>query len=144
MQDKVFIDSNIWLYALIQGQTDQDKRAKAKACVVEANEIIVSTQVVNEVGVNLMRKAGKDNVFIGQFLSDFVATYIVQSQTKEDVLQAASIREDYHFSYWDSLIVASALRSHCNVLYTEDMQHGLHVYQQLKICNPLTVNRGES
>ena len=136
MPDKVFIDSNIWLYALIQSQNDHEKRLKAKSCIVEANDIIVSTQVVNEVCINLMRKANKDNTYIKHFLSDFVVTYSVLAQTQEDVLQAASIREDYHFSYWDSLIVACALRSHCKILYSEDMQHGLNVCQQLRICNP--------
>jgi len=136
MKDKVFIDSNIWLYALIQGQTDLEKSLKAKACIVEVNDIIVSTQVVNEVCINLMRKADKDNNFIKQFLNDFVVTYSVMNQTKEDVLRAATIREDYHFSYWDSLIVACALRSNCKILYTEDMQNGLDVYQQMKVCNP--------
>jgi len=136
MPDKVFIDSNIWLYALIQSQNDHEKRLKAKSCIVEANDIIVSTQVVNEVCINLMRKANKDNTYIKHFLSDFVVTYSVLAQTQEDVLQAASIREDYHFSYWDSSIVACALRSHCKILYSEDMQHGLNVYQQLRICNP--------
>ena len=136
MQDKVFIDSNIWLYALIQNQTDQEKSLKAKACIVEANDIIVSTQVVNEVCVNLIRKANKDNTYIEKFLSDFLVTYSVLPQTKEDILQAASLRKDYHFSYWDSLIVACALRSHCKILYSEDMQHGLYIYQHTKICNP--------
>ena len=136
MQDKVFIDSNIWLYALIQNQTDQEKSLKAKACIVEANDIIVSTQVVNEVCVNLIRKANKDNTYIEKFLSDFLVTYSVLPQTKEDILQAASLRKDYHFSYLDSLIVACALRSHCKILYSEDMQHGLYIYQHTKICNP--------
>jgi len=137
MQDKVFIDSNIWLYALVQCSVEQEKNLKAKACIVEISDIVVSTQVVNEVCINLMRKANKDNVFIEQFLHDFMGTYTVIAQTKEDILQAASLRQDYHFSYWDSLIVACALRSHCQVLYSEDMQHGLNVYQKLKICNPL-------
>ena len=106
MPDKVFIDSNIWLYALIQSQNDHEKRLKAKSCIVEANGIIVSTQVINEVCINLMRKANKDNAYIKHFLSDFVVTYSVLAQTQEDVLQAASIREDYHFSHWDSLIHA--------------------------------------
>ncbi|HIG64298.1 MAG TPA: PIN domain-containing protein [Methyloprofundus sp.] len=136
MKDNVFIDSNIWLYALIQSQTDDEKRLIAKNCIVEAKDIIVSTQVVNEVCVNLMRKASKDNAYIEQFVSDFVATYAVVAQTKEDVLQAASIRRDYDLSYWDSLIVACALRSECSILLTEDMQQGLIINKQLEICNP--------
>ena len=52
MQDKVFIDSNIWLYALVQRPREQEKNLKAKACIVDASDILVSTQVVNEVCIN--------------------------------------------------------------------------------------------
>lgn len=137
MSDKVFVDSNIWLYALMQNSLDQEKRLKAKACIIGTDNIIVSTQIINEVCINLMRKSKKDSVFIDQFLIDFMATYPVMSQTKEDVLKASSLRKDYHFSYWDSLVVACAIRGHCKVLYSEDMQHGLHIYAQLQIVNPL-------
>ena len=137
MQDKVFIDSNIWLYALVQKATEQEKQLKAKACIAESSDIILSTQVVNEVSINLMRKANKDNAFIQKFLVDFLNTYVVVAQTKEDILQAASLRQDYHLSYWDSLIVSCALANHCQILYTEDMQHGLHIASKLQIINPL-------
>ena len=137
MIDKVFIDSNIWLYALIQSKGDPEKSLKAKVCIDTADSIVISTQVVNEVCVNLMRKGNKDTAFINQFIHDFVSTYNVMNQTKDDLLSAVSIRYDYHFSYWDSLIIASALQSKCEILYSEDMQHGLNIYNQLSICNPL-------
>ena len=72
MTDKVFVDSNIWLYAFIQSKGDQEKRVKAKACIVDADEIVISTQVVNEVCINLMRKGNKDDAFIDQFIHDFI------------------------------------------------------------------------
>ena len=137
MSDKVFIDSNIWLYALIRSKNDQDKRKKAKSCINNVDAIVVSTQVVNEVCVNLLRKGNQDVAFIDRFIHDFVSTYHVIDQTKDDLLSASSIRQDFHFSYWDSLIVASALQSHCETLYSEDMLHGLNIYNQLSICNPL-------
>ena len=137
MIDKVFIDSNIWLYALIQIKGDPEKSLKAKVCIDTADSIVISTQVVNEVCVNLMRKGNKDTAFINQFIHDFVSTYNVINQTKDDLISAVSIRHDYHFSYWDSLIIASALQSKCEVLYSEDMRHGLNIYNQLSICNPL-------
>ena len=68
--------------------------------------------------LTLVCKAIKDKLYIEQVLSDFFVTYSVQPHTKEDILQAASLRKEYHFSYWDSLIVASAFRSHCKILYT--------------------------
>jgi len=42
----------------------------------------------------------------------------------------------YNFSYWDSQIIASALESGCNILFTEDMQHGQVIEGILTIKNP--------
>jgi predicted nucleic acid-binding protein len=52
-------------------------------------------------------------------------------------LQAQQLRENYCFSFWDSLIVAAALKANCETLYSEDMQDGLLVNKTLRIINPL-------
>jgi predicted nucleic acid-binding protein len=44
--------------------------------------------------------------------------------------------ERYEFSFYDSVIVASALRAENDMLYTEDLQHGQVIEQQLKVVNP--------
>ncbi|MDP3217965.1 MAG: hypothetical protein Q8S73_27920, partial [Deltaproteobacteria bacterium] len=49
---------------------------------------------------------------------------------------AFEIRERYRFSWWDSLIVASALETECEQLYTEDLQHGQIIEDRLRIVNP--------
>lgn len=134
MSGKVFPDTNIWLYSLIK--SDTAKYEKARRLLVEETEIYSSVQVANEISVNLMRKADKDNAYIQQFLLDFMASYRVFSQEKDDLLTAAGLRVDYRFSYWDSLIVAAALKSGCQILYSEDMQNGLLVRKQLRIVNP--------
>jgi len=46
------------------------------------------------------------------------------------------LRRRYSLSYWDSTIVAAALNSGAEVLYSEDMQHGLTVEGRLEIRNP--------
>jgi predicted nucleic acid-binding protein len=52
-----FVDTNIWLYAFIAGQ-DAAKSAKARQLLQEnATSLIVSSQVINEICVNLIRKA---------------------------------------------------------------------------------------
>jgi predicted nucleic acid-binding protein len=48
---------------------------------------------------------------------------------------ASDLRTRYLISYWDSLIMASALTSGTPTLYTEDMQNGLVINQQLQIIN---------
>jgi predicted nucleic acid-binding protein len=42
----------------------------------------------------------------------------------------------YGFSFWDSMIVASALDNHCSVLYSEDFQHNQIIEGRLQIINP--------
>ena len=52
------------------------------------------------------------------------------------MLKASALREQHAFSFWDSLIVASALATNATVLYSEDMQDGLVVEKRLRIVNP--------
>lgn len=87
--------------------------------------------------MNLLRKAKKDMPYIAQFIADFSASYRVLAQTTEDLKIASEIRAKHSISYWDSLMVASALRADCSLLYSEDMQDGLCVNNQLTIKNPL-------
>lgn len=57
----------------------------------------------------------------------FYAKYEVVATEAQVLLRASRLRAQYSLSFWDSLIVASAIESGCNVLYTEDMQDGLAV-----------------
>ena len=52
---------------------------------------------------------------------------------------AIKLIQKYDFQLFDSLIVALALESDCEILYTEDMQHGLLVNKKLQIVNPFAV-----
>jgi predicted nucleic acid-binding protein len=137
MNDKTFIDTNIWLYALIESDENLEKHQKAKQCIANTENIIISTQVVNEVCVNLLRKGKKDMPYIAQFIAEFTTSYQTLAQITEDLIMASTIRANYHVSYWDSLMIASALRADCTVLFSEDMQDGLYVYKRLQIQNPL-------
>ena len=49
---------------------------------------------------------------------------------------ALNIRERYNFSWYDSLIVGTALEAGCETLYSEDMQNGQLINNSLRIVNP--------
>jgi predicted nucleic acid-binding protein len=66
----------------------------------------------------------------------FYAKYEVVATEVQVLLRASRLRAQYSLSFWDSLVVASAIESGCNVLYTEDMQDGLTLEGQLTIVNP--------
>lgn len=58
MSDKVFVDSNLWLYAFVCRPGEESKHDKARELVEKPVRYIVSEQVIAEVSANLLRKAG--------------------------------------------------------------------------------------
>jgi predicted nucleic acid-binding protein len=98
--------------------------------------LIVSTQVINEVCSVLLRKAAFTEAQIKQTVQDFYDSCFVVELNAEILLNASNLRIRYGFSFWDGLIVASALSANAEILYSEDMQDGLVVDQRLTIVNP--------
>lgn len=134
-QNRCFIDTNIWLYAFIQ--VDDERKSIAAKSVIQKPDVVVSIQVINEVCVNMLRKATLPEKDIQALIIAFYEKYTVTDIDKITLLKASELREKYSLSYWDSLIVANALNADCAVLYSEDMQDGLQVEQRLTITNPL-------
>ncbi len=126
-----FIDSNIWLYAFIE---TPDKSLIAKSLVKEAN-ITISTQVINEVCVNLIKKALYPEEKTRNLIESFYNKYNILEITREILLKASDIRNHHKFSFWDSLILASALVGGCDILYSEDMQTDFFM-ENTRIINP--------
>jgi len=56
--------------------------------------------------------------------------------TSKTFIKASHLSEKYNLSYYDSLIVSSALLGHANILYSEDIQDGLIIMDTLTIKNP--------
>ena len=132
---KVFPDSNVWLYAL----TNQDeKRGQQAEDLIEEikDRICLSTQVIDEVCLNLKKKASFDETEISRLISSFYLNYEVIILNQKILLLASDLRARYPFSFWDDLIVASALSADAEILYSEDMQDGLLVENKLRIKNP--------
>jgi predicted nucleic acid-binding protein len=135
--ERCFVDTNIWLYAFIEGDEPR-KTACAQALLEASHAIILSTQVINEVCSNLLKKAQFSERHLQQLIAAFYAKYSVVEFHTAPLLKASALREQYAFSFWDSLIVASALHAEAAVLYSEDMQDGLLVENRVRIMNPFT------
>ena len=145
MRDRVFIDTNILLYALTKPkkndkEKDLPKRVKSLELLTKLyneDDIVVSVQVLNELHFNMVRKFKIDDDIAFNSIQENVFTIAsVETLTAQTYTKAFQIREQYNISYWDSLVVASALESDCTKLYSEDMQEGLVVDGVLNIINP--------
>lgn len=64
--DHYFLDTNIWLYAFLK--TDEGNKQKIARSLIESNRIVISNQVINEVCVNLIKKASLEEERIEQLI----------------------------------------------------------------------------
>lgn len=139
---KSFVDSNLFIYALLEGEADPSKKEKAKTFLEELkskSQIIVSVQVINEFHWVLKRKYQIEETIIRQKVSnDILGLCDVIPLDMKTYKYAYKIRDRYDVSFWDSLLVASALNNECDILYSEDMQHNLEIEEKLLIRDPLT------
>ena len=114
-----FIDTNIWFYSFVE-QDDPAKSQKARE-LIRAVRPVVSTQVISEVCANLLKKAHMAEDTLAEVIASFYADYVVVAIDQAVLLDASRLRKRHSFSYWDSLIVSSALAGGCKVLYSEDI-----------------------
>ncbi|MEW6083561.1 MAG: PIN domain-containing protein [Chloroflexota bacterium] len=137
MPDKpvAFIDTNVWLYALLDtGEAEKSSRAKE---VITQTEPILNVQVINELCVNLIKKAGFTEEQISQLIEALYEKYPIIEMDESILLEASQLRQEYALSFWDSMVIACALAADAEILYSEDMQNGLVIRETLEIKNPL-------
>lgn len=140
MSDRYFVDTNILMYA--HDKTTGAKHERARALVEELwreASGVVSTQVLQELSVNLRRKAGQpvDLRMARQIVADYLAWHVV-TNTGESILEALELEERYGISFWDALVVQAAEASGATVLYSEDLSDG-QTYHGVRVVNPLKV-----
>ncbi len=129
----VFLDTNILIYTF--SEDEPDKRAVSNKILLEEN-CLISTQVINELS-NILYK--KFNLGYRDALNvvDEVLTMVNITQVNiETIKKAHFIKHKYKYSYYDSLIVSTALENRCEVLYSEDMQHNQIIENKTVIINP--------
>lgn len=128
---RAFLDSNVVVYAF----SDNPRNAVAENLLGHGCEI--SVQVLNEFANVARRKLGFSWAEITEAIEAITtlsrAVHPLELATHQDAIRLA---ERHKFGLYDALIVASALRTGCTVLYSEDQQHGLVVEGQLRIENP--------
>jgi len=126
-----FLDSNVLVYAFTS-----DPRAE-KAQDLLARGCTVSVQGLNEFANVARRKLGLNWAEVREALAAIRtlcrAVLPIEIDTHSDALRIA---ERYGCAIFDALVIATALRAHCGVLWSKDMQDGLVVDRRLRIANP--------
>jgi len=129
-----FIDTNVLLYLL---SSDADKADRAETILQTGG--LISVQVLNEMANVALRKLAMPWEEINEVLSLIRAICRVEPLTVEAHDRGRHVAERYKLNVYDAMIAASALQGECEILYSEDMQHGLLIDDQLRIRNPFAI-----
>jgi len=101
MSDKYFVDTNILTHAHDKGAGAKHERAKALVEELWRDRTgVVSTQVFQELAVNLRRKAGRplDTKTTREIISDYLSWQVVVNRA-ESILEALDIEARYRISF---------------------------------------------
>ena len=132
----VFVDTNVLIYALDPRHVAKQRAAQAwlTRCWQERSGR-VSTQVLNEFYVNLVRIKGDEfKVRARAEIRHLMAWH--PCAIDAIMLETAwGIADDTSISHWDALIVAAALHQGCETLLSEDLQHG-QIIEGVRVVNP--------
>jgi predicted nucleic acid-binding protein len=126
-----FFDTSVLLYLL----SDDAVRADRIETLLAARGVI-SVQVLNEFAVVALRKIKMPLNEVREVLDTIRAVCTVEPITVETHDRGLVVFERYKFSLYDSILVGTALISGAKILYTEDLQHGQIIDNQLRITNP--------
>lgn len=131
----VFFDTNLFVYAVSQAAEDQDKRRVASGLIAEG-EFSLSVQVIQEFIHTCLRKARLGQT-PGAILAtaEFLFHFPCAVPSQELVLHALALQARFQISYWDAAILAAARELGCDILYTEDLNHGQD-YDGVQVINP--------
>src|ERR1039457_4452036 len=138
MSDKYFVDTDILVYAHDRSPGVKQQRAKMLLEQLwNSGNGVLSTQVLQELCINLRRKTGNpvpiDEV---RLLIREYSTWEVVTNTPESVLKALDIEMRYKTSFWDALILQAAEAAGASILYSEDLAAGQR-YGAIQVVNPL-------
>jgi len=119
----------------------EERKQKIARYIIEEERVVLSTQVLQEVSNTLHKKFGIDYTTIKNTIEECVADVEkLHINTHKTIYSACDIAKRYRFSFYDSLIIAAALESDCDYLFSEDMQHNQIIDGSLKIINPFIIN----
>jgi len=138
MSDRYFLDTNIFVYTFDRAAAP--KASKARKLIREAlatQKGVTSYQVVQEFFNVALRRFSRPmkTAEAEQYLGAVFKPLLAVPSSLALYAEALRIQAQRGLSWFDSLIVSAATQARCDVLYTEDLQHG-QSFGALRVVNP--------
>jgi predicted nucleic acid-binding protein len=136
MSARVFVDTNILVYAHDLDAGEKHERAKRRVAELWSRPTppALSVQVLQELFVSLQRR-GVTRVAAREVVEDYLHWRVVEN-TGDLLLEGIAAMDRWSLSFWDALIVAAARKAGAKELWSEDLNVGQD-YGGVKVVNPL-------
>jgi len=138
MSARFFLDTNIFIYSFDRSAPAKCRRsAELIRQAIAADTGTVSYQVAQEFFHVALKRFPKPMTLLEaeQYLRDVFRPLLAVHSSIALLVEALSLQAKSKLSWYDALIVAAAIQAKCDLLYTEDLQHGQR-FGNLQIVNP--------
>jgi predicted nucleic acid-binding protein len=137
---RAFLDTNFIIYLYSE---DEPKKQEIAQGILNRHYCVISTQIMNEASNVWFKKYGWSGIIIEQHLDNIenICDFTAEIQ-RRTINKAIMLKERYNYSYYDCLMLASALENNCDFLYSEDMNDGQIIENKLRIVNPFICQQG--
>ncbi|GHT38288.1 twitching motility protein PilT [Bacteroidia bacterium] len=132
MRAKAFLDTNILVYLY---SIDEPKKQECAYKAIEEFDCITSTQALNEFNNVCIKKLRMPVSEICQSIDEISDACLVSQIDETIIKKALVLHRDYGYSYYDCLMLSSALVYDCKYLLSEDLKDGQIIENSLTIVN---------
>jgi predicted nucleic acid-binding protein len=141
MKDRVFLDTNIFVYSIDGSSGENQKRSIARKKIKEHirnGSGVISIQVLQEfyhVATHKIQTPVSPEEAIEYM--QYMAILETVHPDFQMVIAAIHLHQTYTLSFWDALILQAATLSGCSLVLSEDLQNGFCI-DDLMVRNPFT------
>ncbi len=141
MTEPIFVDTNVWVYAVDAADPAKRKRALEAIAPAPGRDLVVSTQVLTEFYAVVTRKlAVPVSVEDAEAMVRQLSVLPVVAIDSSLVLSAIAGSREWQISIWDALILRAAAVAGCRRLLSEDLADGT-TYGSVVVENPFSMAR---
>jgi predicted nucleic acid-binding protein len=133
MSDNVFLDTNVLVYLY---SSAEPRKRDVSISILKNHICTTSTQALNEFSNVFIKKYNVSDTELKKYILSISNACYVRLITPKLVYHAIDLNSRYGYSYYDCLMIASALDSNCGILFSEDMKDGQIIEGSIEIINP--------
>ena len=141
MTDPIFVDTNVWVYAVDVADPAKRQRALEAIAPAQGRDLVISTQVLTEFYAVVTRKlAVPVSVDDAEAMVRQLAALPVITIDSSLVVSAIAGSREWQISIWDALILRAAEVAGCRRVLSEDLASGT-TYGSVVVENPFAITR---